>query len=171
MAGGRKPVAAAVRMDERLLDPDGDEAWVSLVLLARDRSPLFDDPAVSGALRAVLAGPPPDGVSTFVRDSSHFAGAVTVRRQRPEELADDPFARFAHADVLHVGAGVVRSDASGAGSGDPAVQREALARRGILTVAGWRSSADWRRRPSSPRPPSARRGRPGWCRRRRCSRG
>ena len=31
---GRKPVAAAVRMDERLLDPDGDEAWVSLVLLA-----------------------------------------------------------------------------------------------------------------------------------------
>jgi hypothetical protein len=103
---GRKPVAAAVRMDERLLDPDGDEAWVSLVLLARDRSPLFDDPAVSGALRAVLAGPPPDGVSTFVRDSSHFAGAVTVRRQRPEQLADDPFARFAHADVLHVGPGL-----------------------------------------------------------------
>ena len=103
---GRKPVAAAVRMDERMLDPDGDEAWVSLVLLARDRSPLFDDPAVSGALRAVLAGPPPDGVSTFVRDSSHFAGAVTVRRQRPEELADDPFARFAHADVLHVGPGL-----------------------------------------------------------------
>ena len=103
---GRKPVAAAVRMDERLVDASGAEAWVSLVLLARDRSPLFDDPAVSGALRAVLAGPPPDGVSTLVRDSSHFAGAVTVRRSRPASLRDDPFARFAHAQVLHVGPGL-----------------------------------------------------------------
>lgn len=93
-------------MDSRFVDPDGEPAWVSFVLLDRDRSPLFDDPAVSGALRAVLAGPPADGVSTFVRDSSHFAGALTVRRTRPQDLRDDPFARLGPARLLHVGAGI-----------------------------------------------------------------
>lgn len=105
-APGRKPVRDAVRMDARPVDPDGDPAWVSLVLLERGRSPLFDDPAVSGALRAVLAGPPADGVSTFVRDSSHFAGAVTVRRSCPQDLRDDPFARLGPARLLHVGPGL-----------------------------------------------------------------
>jgi hypothetical protein len=103
---GRKPVAGAVRMDDRLVDTDGSAAWVSLILLARDRTPLFDDPAVSGALRRVLAGPPPDGVSTLVRDSSHFAGAVTVRRGQPGDLRDDPFARIGRAQVLRVGSGL-----------------------------------------------------------------
>ena len=102
---GRKPVAGAVRMDDRVVDPDGTAAWVSLVLLARDRSPLFDDPAVSGALRRVLAGPPPDGVSTLVRDSSHFAGAVTVRRGPPTELRADPFAGSAMHRCCTSGAG------------------------------------------------------------------
>lgn len=105
-APGRKPVRHAVRMDSRFVDPEGGPAWVSVVLLDRDRSPLFDDPAVSGALRAVLAGPPADGVSTFVRDSSHFAGALTVRRTRPQDLRDDPFARLGPARLLHVGAGL-----------------------------------------------------------------
>ncbi|MEO7979301.1 MAG: hypothetical protein ABI807_00125 [Sporichthyaceae bacterium] len=103
---GRKPVSAAVRMDERLVDPDGDEGWVSLVLLPRGRSPLFDDPAVSGALRAVLSDLPADGVSTLVRDSSHFAGAVTVRRTRPWALRDDPFARLGRPALLRVGPGL-----------------------------------------------------------------
>jgi hypothetical protein len=93
-------------MDARLVDPGGDPAWVSLVLIARDRAPLFDDPSVSGALRAVLAGPPPDGVSTFVRDSSHFAGAVTVVRSSAERLRDDPFARVAPAARLRVEGGL-----------------------------------------------------------------
>jgi hypothetical protein len=103
---GRKPVADAVRMDARLVDPAGDPAWVSLILLPRQRAPLFDDPAVSGALRAVLAGPPADAVSTFVRDSSHFAGAVTVRRTRPESLRDDPFSRLGRSTVLRVTGGL-----------------------------------------------------------------
>ncbi len=103
---GRKPVASAVRMDDRLVDAAGAPAWVSLVLLPRDRAPLFDDPVVSGALRGVLAGPPPHGVSTLVRDSSHFAGSVTVRRERPGVLRDDPFARIGPAAVLQVGAGL-----------------------------------------------------------------
>lgn len=102
---GRKPVPAAVRADARVVDPRGAAADVSFVMVPRDRAPLFDDPAVSGALRAVLAGPPPDAVSTLVRDSSHFAGAVTVRRDG-RSLADDPFARVARAERLQVGPGL-----------------------------------------------------------------
>ncbi len=105
-AEGRKPVRDAVRIDARVIDPDGEAAVVSLVLLPRGRSPLYDDPAVSGALRAVLAGPPPDAVSTFVRDATHFAGAVTVRRRSRALLPDDPFARLGRAEILEVGAGL-----------------------------------------------------------------
>jgi hypothetical protein len=102
---GRKPVRDAVRMDARLVDPDGQPAWVSLVLPPPQASPIFDDTAVSGALRAVLAGPPPDAVSTFVRDAVHFAGALTVRRADAFLLRDDPFARLAPAAILNLGGG------------------------------------------------------------------
>jgi hypothetical protein len=102
---GRKPVRDAVRMDARVVAPDGEPAWVSLVLPSPRTSPIFDDPAVSGALRAVLAGPPPDAVTTFVRDAVHFAGALTVRRADAFLLRDDPFARLAPATILHLGAG------------------------------------------------------------------
>jgi hypothetical protein len=103
---GRKPVPDAVRMDRRLVDRNGSPAWVSLVLPPAGDQPIFDDPAVSGALRAVLAGPPADGVSTFVRDAVHFAGAVTVRRGDPWTLRDDPFARLGPATILRVEAGL-----------------------------------------------------------------
>jgi hypothetical protein len=90
---GRKPVRAAVRMDQRVVDPGGPPAWVSLVLVPPELAPLFDDPAVSQALRRVLAGPPFPAVSTLVRDAVHFAGAVTVEQgDQPGRLADDPFA-------------------------------------------------------------------------------
>jgi hypothetical protein len=104
---GRKPRTEAVRADARVVDPSGSRATVSFVLLPRDRSPIFDDPAVSGALRAVLAGPPPDAVTTLVRDASHFAGALTVRRDRLHLLRDDPFARLGPARLLHVAAGLL----------------------------------------------------------------
>ena len=71
---GRKPVATAVRMDAGALDPHGAPAAASLLMLTRDRSPIFDDPTVSGALRAVLAGPRPDA-GEHVR-----AGLVALRR-------------------------------------------------------------------------------------------
>jgi hypothetical protein len=105
-AAGRKPVPHAIRMDARVVDPAGESAWASLVLIPPGREPLFDDPAVSGALRHVLDGPPRDAVSTFVRDSSHFVGAVTVERHDPRRLRDDPFARLHPAKVLHVGGGL-----------------------------------------------------------------
>ena len=72
---GRKPVADAVRADARVVDPSGAAAAVSLVLVPRDRAPLFDDPAVSGALRAVLSGPPPDA----------SARSFATRRTSPEQ--------------------------------------------------------------------------------------
>jgi hypothetical protein len=104
---GRKPVRHAVRMDSHVVDPAGEAAWVSLVLVPAGREPLFDDAAVSGALRRVLAGPPADAVTTFVRDSSHFAGALTVRRNDPAPLGDDPFARLHTARVLRVEGGLL----------------------------------------------------------------
>lgn len=103
---GRKPVAQAVRADARVVDPGGAAGWLSIVQIDLDRAPLFDDLAVSGALRAVLAGRPPDAVTTMVVDSSHFAGAVTVRRRDRAALATDPFARIAPATVLHFGSGL-----------------------------------------------------------------
>ena len=109
-------------MDGRLADPHGETAWVSLVLLGRGREPLFDDPTVSGALRAVLSGPPPDAVSTFVRDSVHFSGSVTVRRSDSSSLRDDPFVRLGPHQVLRVEAGLFGRVSPPAG---PVIQRYA----------------------------------------------
>jgi hypothetical protein len=47
-----------------------------------------------------------DAVSTFVRDSSHFSGAVTVRREGRALLRDDPFRRLGPAEMLDVGPGL-----------------------------------------------------------------
>jgi len=119
---GRKPVRQAVRVDAAGLDPEGEPGWVSLVLVPAGRAPLFDDPAVSGALRAVLAGPPPEVVTTFVRDSTHFAGAVTIRRGDPAALRDDPFARLGPQLVARVGGGLFGRTPPPAG---PVIQRYA----------------------------------------------
>jgi hypothetical protein len=119
---GAKPLADAVRMDGASIDPDGAPGWLSLLVVPRDRAPLFDDPAVSAALRAVLAGPPPDVVSTLVRDSTHFAGAVTVRRDTPRSLAADPFARLGRPVLARVGAGLFGRLPAPAG---PVIQRYA----------------------------------------------
>jgi hypothetical protein len=104
---GRKPVRTATRMDERVVDPGGPAAWVSLVLVPLELAPLFDDPAVSQAMRRVLAGPPFAAVSTLVRDAVHFAGAVTVEQGDEQgRLGDDPFARLHPARILRVGPGM-----------------------------------------------------------------
>jgi hypothetical protein len=42
-------------VDEWVVDPAGSAAWVSLVLVPPQVAPLFDDPAVSQAMRRVLA--------------------------------------------------------------------------------------------------------------------
>ena len=118
---GRKPVPAALRMDDRLIDPDGPAAWVSLVTISRQAAPLFDDVAVSQALRQVLRGWPPGAVSTLVRDATTFAGSVTVGHTgAPRSLRDDPFTRLHPARILHAGPGVFAAPPAPAG---PAIQR------------------------------------------------
>lgn len=104
-----KPRREALRVDPRIIDPDGAPAWASLVLAPeRVRMP-FDDLAVQEARRRVLAGPPLDGVSALMRDSSHFEGSISVLRgERAQELLrDDPFARVFPARLLWVARGVL----------------------------------------------------------------
>ena len=117
---GRKPVGPALRIDDHLVDPDGRAAWVSLVVVPREIAPLFDDVAVSQALRQVLRGWPPAAVSTLVRDTTTFAGSVTVSTDDPRLLRDDPFARLYPARILRAGPGMFAAPPAPAG---PAIQR------------------------------------------------
>jgi hypothetical protein len=116
-----KPVRAARRVDDRIVDPDGEPAWVSLVL-PPDRVRLaFDDLAVQHARRRVLAESPQDALSTLMRDASYFEGAITVARGvGMARLEDDPFARIFPARILHVGGGVLGAAAAPAG---PVIER------------------------------------------------
>jgi len=79
-----KPVRHARRADPRIVDPAGAAAALSLVLPDRDRFTIFDDPAVQGARRAVLAdSEPADLVTTLLVDASHFGGSpISPRRLR-----------------------------------------------------------------------------------------
>lgn len=116
-----KPVRAARRIDDRIVDPDGAPAWISLVRPLEGVRLAFDDLAVQQARRRVLAEPPQDAVSTLMRDASHFEGAITVARGAGvARLADDPFARIFPARILRVEAGVLGATAGPAG---PTIER------------------------------------------------
>ncbi len=103
-----KPTRQALRVDERVIDPAGEAAWVSLVLAPEGVRLAFDDVAVQQARRDVLAWPGADAVSTLLRDDSHFEGAITVARGSAAraKLADDPFARIFAARILRVDGGL-----------------------------------------------------------------
>ena len=104
-----KPVRDALRVDERLIDPDGSAGWISLVLPPPGVRLAFDDPAVQQARRLVLLHPFPAGGSTLLRDDSHFEGAITVARSPAEKqrLRDDPFARIFPSRMLSIEAGIL----------------------------------------------------------------
>jgi hypothetical protein len=106
-----KPVRDALRVDERLIDPDGSAAWISLVLPPPGVRLLFDDPAVQQARRLILVYPFPAAVSTLLRDDSHFEGAITVTHSAAQEhrLHDDPFARIFPSRLLAVEGGILGS--------------------------------------------------------------
>jgi hypothetical protein len=106
-----KPIREALRVDERLIDADGSEAWISLVLAPAGVRLAFDDLAVQQARRLVLRQPFPAAVSTLLRDDSHFEGAITVARSAAEKhrLSDDPFARIFPSRLLAVEAGILGS--------------------------------------------------------------
>lgn len=100
--------AGSLGIDVRVVDPGGAMAWVSLALAAPGERMLFDDPAVSWALRQTLAHWPWTGTSTLTRDSSTLGGAFTaIHGSSPRALSDDPFARLFGARVLRVDNGFV----------------------------------------------------------------
>jgi hypothetical protein len=117
-----KPVRNALRVDERLIDPRGSRAWISLVLAPPGVRLPFDDLAVQQARRLVLSRQPLAAVSTLLRDDSHFEGAITVARSADEQrwLRDDPFARIYPAMLLAVEAGILGSLAAPTG---PTIER------------------------------------------------
>jgi hypothetical protein len=117
-----KPRRGALRADPRLVDSDGEPAWVSLVLTPDGIHMPFDDLAVQQARRALLGGRPVEGVSALMRDSSHFEGSIVVARgpDSLERLRDDPFARVFPARLLRVGAGVLGGATAPVG---PAIER------------------------------------------------
>ncbi|HEX6701944.1 MAG TPA: hypothetical protein VF101_14550 [Gaiellaceae bacterium] len=96
----------AFRVDPRVHDAKGDPAWVSLVRAPRGVSIPFDDPAVSGALRDLLAGPPRRAVTTLLRDEVRFAGAL-LAADDGARLRPNSFARIFPARVFRVEAGVL----------------------------------------------------------------
>jgi hypothetical protein len=117
-----KPRRDALRVDARIVDPAGSEAFASLVRAPAGVRVLFDDLAVQHARRELLAGPPPALVTTMLRDASHFEGALTARRGPHAQalLRDDPFARVLPRRLLRVGRGLLGAVAAPAG---PVIER------------------------------------------------
>ena len=96
-----RPNVPAVKIDARLVDPDGAAAEVSLVLAPPHVRIFFDDTAVQQARRDTLAWRPSRALSTLLRGDSIFAGAITV-----DPVGGDPFARIFPARRLLVAAGL-----------------------------------------------------------------
>ena len=100
--------AGAFGVDVRAIDPCGISAWISLALVPTGIRWLFDDPAVSWALRSVLAGPRVRAMSTLSLDFASIAGALTAYDVCPPiNQSRDPFARVFPTRVLHVGPGLI----------------------------------------------------------------
>lgn len=118
--GRAKPDRSAVRVEPSLIG-DGPALAVSLVLPPRGTRPLFDDPAVVHAMRAVLRDPHRASLlSTLVDGSTEWAGAVSAvdpALAGPAWWAGDPFARLGPQHRLLVAAGALRPAPPPAGPG------------------------------------------------------
>ena len=110
--GRAKPHRTAVRVEPTLVG-DGPALAVSLVLPPRGARPLFDDPAVVGAMRAVLREPGRTTLlSTLVDGPTQWAGSISGAdpcrvADRLAWWAEDPFARLGPQHRLLVLAGVL----------------------------------------------------------------
>src|SRR5215831_19155907 len=90
-------------VDARAIDPSGASAWISLALVPTGVRFLFDDPAVTSALRSVLVGPRVRAMSTLTLDNASIGGALTAYDVCPPiNQSDDPFARLFPTQLLHV---------------------------------------------------------------------
>ncbi len=116
--GRAKPHRTAVRVEPALIG-DGPALAVSLVLPPRGTRPLFDDPAVVGAMKAVLRDPHRAPLfSTLVDGSTRWAGAISgTGHADPAWWDGDPFARLGPQLRLAVPAGVLRPVPLPAGPG------------------------------------------------------
>lgn len=103
--GPHRPGAA----DPAALDPGGEPAWVSLLLIDPARDVLFDDGTVQEARRRVLAERPWAAVTTLSRDSSRFGGSLLAARGpgARARLVDDPFRLVGTPLRLEAGPGLV----------------------------------------------------------------
>ena len=117
-----KPVRAARRVDDRIVDPDGEPAWVSLVLPPDGVRLAFDDLAVQQARRRVLAEPPQDArVHADARRIALRRGDHgRARRGRGTARATTRSRGSSRRAILRVGAGVLGAAAAPAG---PTIER------------------------------------------------
>ncbi|HET8743225.1 MAG TPA: hypothetical protein VFM41_11430 [Gaiella sp.] len=102
----------AWRVDPRALDPHGAETVVALAAAPAGISLPFDDPSVTGAIRAALSSEPAALCTTLLVEGRRYAGVLVA----PPHLAT-PFATIFPQTTLHVGAGVLGRPAWPAGPG------------------------------------------------------
>lgn len=89
-------------VDPRVVDREGRATRVALVTAPVGVSLSFDDPSVTGAVRAALASEPADVACCLMNRHGRFVGALVS----PPHLAT-PFATIFPQRVLHVGPGVL----------------------------------------------------------------
>lgn len=106
---GRRPAPDVGAADPAALDPHGEPAWASLLLIDPERDVLFDDGAVQEARRRVLAERPWAAVTTLSRVASRFGGSLLAARgpDARRRLAEDPFRLIGIPLRLEVGPGLV----------------------------------------------------------------
>jgi hypothetical protein len=114
----------ALCIDPRAVDPAGATGWLELALAPVGVRVLFDDTAVTQALRAMLARPWPRAHSTLALDAAAIGGALTAWWTRPtsELTRSNPFARLFVVRLLEVGPGLLGDMPAPVG---PGIQRYA----------------------------------------------
>jgi hypothetical protein len=99
-------------VDPRVIDRDGPRTRVALAAAPADVSFHFDDPSVTGAIRAVLGSEPADVCTCLLVEPSRFAGALVSPPHRAT-----PFAAIFPQRVLDVGPGLLGRPAWPTGPG------------------------------------------------------
>lgn len=97
----------AAKIDARAVAGTGPAGWASLVVAGPNRTLPFDDVAVAGALRRVLALPPARAFSTLSLHDDRWLGSITCDDEVNRRLLDDPFDHLVRAMILRVDRGFI----------------------------------------------------------------